>query len=164
MKLHKEPYALPTPHRSDRLISNNGGNPKVTETHTAVPYAAAITQSLEVSAASGSDPTPLIYDRLFALHPDMEALFVMDKDGGVRGSMIQTCLECILDLIGERRTAPVVIKAARLDHTGYGISEDLFDTLFIAMRDVFRDQLGVKWTPEIDAAWTDMLGEIESFQ
>lgn len=136
----------------------------MTETHTAVPYAAAITQSLEASAASGDDPTPLIYDRLFALHPDMEALFVMDKDGGVRGSMIQTCLECILDLIGERRTAPIIIQAARMDHTGYGVPEDLFDTLFVAMRDVIRDQIGSGWTPEIDAAWTEMLTEIEGFQ
>lgn len=133
-------------------------------TVTTAPYAEAITQSLEASAASNIDPTPLIYARLFALHPDMEALFVMDKDGGVRGSMIQTCLECILDLIGERRTAPVIIQAARMDHTGYGVSEDLFDALFIAMRDVFRDQLGQDWTPQIDSAWTDMLGEIKSFQ
>ena len=47
------------------------------------------------------DPTADVYARLFAAHPELEALFLMDRDGGVRASMMQQALECIVDHTGD---------------------------------------------------------------
>ena len=61
-----------------------------------------ILATLEIVAERRGDPTPDVYARLFAVHPELEALFLMDRDGGVRASMMQQALECIVDHAGDR--------------------------------------------------------------
>jgi hemoglobin-like flavoprotein len=46
-----------------------------------------VIRTLEAAAAHG-DLTDRVYRRLFALHPEMEAQFVRDKDGSVRGELL----------------------------------------------------------------------------
>ena len=57
----------------------------------------AIAISLEFLVRELGDPQTRIYERLYRQHPEVQALFVLDADGGVRGSMLQTTLETILD-------------------------------------------------------------------
>ncbi|HOY76177.1 MAG TPA: hypothetical protein PLN33_00135 [Hyphomonadaceae bacterium] len=52
-----------------------------------------ILETLELVAERHSDPTAAIYQRLFNAHPELEALFLMDRDGGVRASMVQQAFE-----------------------------------------------------------------------
>jgi branched-chain amino acid transport system ATP-binding protein len=54
-----------------------------------------ILDTLERASERCADPAPLIYRRLFELRPEFESLFVMDTDGGVRGSMLTTCFNAI---------------------------------------------------------------------
>ena len=49
--------------------------------------AGLILDTLERASERCADPAPLIYRRLFELRPEFRSLFVMDTDGGVRGSM-----------------------------------------------------------------------------
>ncbi|MCI4644516.1 MAG: globin [Hyphomonadaceae bacterium] len=117
--------------------------------------------TLEQVAARVGDPTGRVYARLFELYPEFEDLFVMDVDGGVRGSMLQTSLECVIGVAeGESEAAHIVLGAARVDHDGYGLSEDQVDLLFVAMRDTFRDILGETWTPETETVWAGLLEEL----
>lgn len=115
--------------------------------------------SLEQLAARG-DPTEAVYQTLFHAHPDLESLFVMDTDGAVRGSMLQTCLECILDHIGPQATSKVIISASRNDHEGYGVPDDLFDQFFVAIQNTVREQCGTEWTSDMEAAWVWLIAEI----
>lgn len=119
----------------------------------------AILRTLEQVAERHGDPAAAIYARLFQAHPELERLFHMDRDGGVRGSMVQQGFECIIDYVGERLVAPQIISAARIHHDGYGVPAERFDDFFVAMRDAFRDLLGAGWTLEIDDAWTKLLAE-----
>lgn len=121
---------------------------------------AAVISSLEAVAERGVDPTEAIYHRLFQLHPELERLFEMDDGGAVRGSMVQTAIECVLDHAGPKRTARNVIAAERQHHDGYGVPAERFDDLFIAMRDVIRDLLGEDWTRDMETGWN---GLIEDF-
>lgn len=123
-----------------------------------------ILSTLERVAERCGDPTPLIYRRLFVAHPELERLFAMDRDGSVRGSMVQTGIECILDHVGERLSSPGVLLAARHHHDGYGVPDDRFDAFFIAMRDAFRDCLGEDWTSDVDASWSRMLAEFAAIR
>ncbi len=119
-----------------------------------------ILSSLEKASESGGDPTPLIYERLFREFPEMEELFVLDRDGGVRGSMLQHTFECILDMAGERRMAPAFISAERMQHDGYGVPEDTFHAFFEIVRDTVRDLLSDEWTEDMERAWTSLIAEI----
>lgn len=118
---------------------------------------AAILQSLERVADRHGDPTQAIYAELFQRYPDLEGLFWLDRDGGVRAAMVQQALECILDHVGEQLTSAQIIAAARQHHGGYGVPEGRFDDFFLAMRDAFRRILGEGWTPDMDLGWDRML-------
>ncbi len=123
-----------------------------------------IFDSLERASQKCADPAPLVYRRLFELHPELEALFLMDSDGGVRGSMLQTCLTAILGLAESSPTPRFIIAAARMDHPAFGVKDDQFDLMFAAIRDTFRDLLGADWTADTDAAWTRLLDDIASIE
>jgi len=122
--------------------------------------AGLILDTLERASERCADPAPLIYRRLFELRPEFESLFVMDTDGGVRGSMLTTCFNAILGLIEESDTQRVIISSSRFAHDGYGVAQQDFDLMFVAIRDTFRDLLGADWTVDTEAAWNILLTEI----
>lgn len=119
-----------------------------------------ILDTLERAGEACADPAPLVYRRLFEMKPEYESLFVMDTDGGVRGSMLETCFNAILGVLENDPTQRVMISSARFSHGGYGVSETDLDLMFQAIRDTFRDLLGPDWTPAHDKAWTELLSGI----
>ena len=123
-----------------------------------------ILETLELVADQHGDPTAAIYQRLFKMHPELEALFVMDRGGGVRASMVQQGFECIIDYVGPRLVAPQIIASSRIHHDGYGVPAARFDDFFVAMRDTFRDLLGHDWSPEMDKTWAGMLREFAAIR
>ena len=126
--------------------------------------ATVILGTLQSVADRHGDPTALIYQRLFSAHPELEALFHMDRDGGVRASMVQQGFECILDHVGEKRVAAQIIFAARMHHDGYGVPAARFDAFFVAMRDSIREFLLPDWSPAMEAQWAELLQEFAAIR
>lgn len=126
--------------------------------------ATVILGTLQSVADRHGDPTALIYQRLFSAHPELEALFHMDRDGGVRASMVQQGFECILDHVGEKRVAAQIIFAARMHHDGYGVPAARFDAFFVAMRDAIREIMGPEWSPAMEAQWAELLQEFAAIR
>ena len=132
--------------------------------HQEAMTADLIFDTLERASEKCADPAPLVYRRLFELRPEFEALFVMDTDGGVRGSMLETCFNAILGIVEGSSTQRVIISSSRFSHGGYGVGEADFELMFRAIRDTFRDLLGGEWTPAMEAAWTGLLAEISTIE
>jgi len=108
----------------------------------------AVACSLEILAKRVGDPAPLVYERLFARHPETEALFVMDVGGHVRGQMLAVATEALLDqggADGGRLTGLVGIE--RANHVNIGVPAEVFDGFFALLMEVVRDALGGDWTP-----------------
>ncbi len=116
--------------------------------------AALIESSLELVAARVGDPAPLVYARLFAAFPEVEALFVRDVSGTVRGNMLTTTLECLVDFAGPRAYATHFVGSERVNHGGLGVPPEMFDRFYATVIATFREVLGEDWTAEIDGAWT----------
>jgi len=112
-----------------------------------------IERSLEAVAEQVGDPAALVYRRLFEMAPELQALFVRDKDGSVRGEMLQRAFETILDLVGEGHFARGMIATEWVNHQNIGVPAEQFELFFVAMVETFREVLGERWTPEIDDAW-----------
>ncbi len=129
----------------------------------AFPAAAAIERSLELLAERCEDPTPLVYARLFADHPEMRAHFWRDGDGAIRGEMLARTFAALLDFVGPRRYADHMIGTEMITHEGYDIPRDVFATFFGVIAATVCDVLGPDWTPEIQGAWRDLLAEIAVF-
>lgn len=122
--------------------------------------AALITESLDIAAARGGDLTATIYDRLFQQQPQLEALFVMDSDGAVRGEMLSRTFDAILDFIDARTYAHNFIAAEATTHDGYTVPRPAFTLFFAIVRDSIRDACGAEWTPACDDAWRRLLNDI----
>jgi hemoglobin-like flavoprotein len=120
-----------------------------------------VARSLELVADRCGDPAPLVYARLFAAHPEMEAQFVMDRTGAVRGEMLAIALETLIDLAEDKRSAPAMIRAELVNHDGWGVPADVFATFYRRVAETCRDALGADWTAETDAAWSELLTRVD---
>jgi hemoglobin-like flavoprotein len=122
--------------------------------------AQVVAGSLELLAERVGDPAPQVYARLFAQHPEMQALFVRDTSGAVRGEMLAVAFECILDMGGAGAYAANLIAAERVNHEGVGVPPEIFGRFFPLLAETCRDLLGETWTDEMEAAWADLLAGI----
>lgn len=127
------------------------------------PYSAAVEASLELMAERGLDPTNAVYERLFAVQPQMKPLFWRDGNGAIKGEMLSRVFEAILDFTGERRYAGHMIGTEMITHEGYDVPREIFATFFGVVRDTLRAELEQAWTSEIDAAWDAMLADIQAY-
>lgn len=125
--------------------------------------AALIEQTFEVAAGRIGDLTPLVYARLFAEQPQMEALFCLDANHQVRGEMLSQVIRSILDFVGERQYAATLIQTEVMTHAGYDVPPAVFGTFFGVVAATLREVLGRDWSPEIDAAWRDLLVELDYY-
>lgn len=122
-----------------------------------------ITESLDLAAERCADMTPLVYARLFAAHPDMEALFWRDSDHAVKGEMLARVIMAILDFIDKRQYADTLIQCEVVTHDGYGVPPETFAVFFGVVRDAVRDVCGQAWTREMDAAWDALLAALDFY-
>lgn len=122
-----------------------------------------ITASLEIAAERAGDLTADIYARLFRDFPETERLFIMDRDGLVRGNMLSHAFNTILDFIGERRYAHNFISSEIVTHLGYEVPPDAFASFFTVMRDELRAACGVGWSPAMEEAWARLLTDLERY-
>jgi hemoglobin-like flavoprotein len=119
-----------------------------------------IERALEIAGERDGDLVAKVYRRLFAAHPEMEALFVRDTNGSVRGEMLARVFEMILDFIDRRAYAAQMIQCEVITHDGYGVPPEVFGLFFGVVADTLREVVGADWTEAMDAAWREMLGEM----
>lgn len=122
---------------------------------------ALILRSLDLVAERCEDPTPYVYERLFARYPEMQPLFAMDKSGAARGHMLSEAIESLIDFIGPRRYAVSLLQSEHINHGNLGVPSEIFTTFFENMMESFKAILGEAWTPETDVAWREMLAAID---
>ena len=122
-----------------------------------------IVASFERAAELCEDLTPLVYDRLFADHPDMRALFVRDTDGSVRGEMLARVIEAILDFIDRRAYAAHLIQCEVVTHEGYGTPPEVFRLFFSYVAAAIADLIGPDWKPRTDVAWRTLLADLDFY-
>ena len=127
----------------------------------AVTDAELIIRTLEIAGEREGDLTPLVYARLFAEHPQMEALFVRDSDGLVRGEMLARVFEAILDFIDRRAFAALMIQCEVVTHEGYGVPPDVFGVFFATVAATLKDVIGADWTADMDRAWRELLADLD---
>ncbi len=122
-----------------------------------------IETSLELAAELYQDLTPIVYDRLFAQYPDMQALFWRDTNHSVKGEMLAKVFEALLDFAGERKYAAAMIQCEVITHEGYDVPPDVFRIFFAVVADSICAVLGEAWTPPMAAAWHDLLGQLDYY-
>jgi hemoglobin-like flavoprotein len=120
-----------------------------------------IEKSFEIAALRCEDLTPLVYRRLFRQHPEAEAMFRSQGSELVKGSMLALTIDALLDFAGERSGHFRLIACEVSSHDAYGTPRELFVAFFGVIRETLREILEADWTVEMDAAWRELLGEID---
>ena len=120
-----------------------------------------IERSFELAAERREDLTSPVYRKLFREHPEAEKMFRSEGSGPVKGSMLALTIEAVLDFAGERRGHFRMIECEVSSHDAYGTPRELFVAFFGIIAETLREILGADWTPDIDAAWRRLLGEID---
>lgn len=122
-----------------------------------------IEQSLELAAERCEDLTPLVYARLFADQPQMEALFWTDQNWAIRGEMLAQVFSAILDFVGERLYASTLIQTEVVNHAGYDVPPNVFAIFFSTVAATLKEVIGPDWTPQMDQAWTRLLADLDYY-
>ena len=122
-----------------------------------------IERSFEIAAERCEDLTPLVYARLHRDHPETVAMFRTEGSELVKGSMLALTIDAIIDFAGPRTGHFRMIECEISSHDAYGTPRDLFIAFFGVIARTLRELLGAEWTAEIDAAWRQLLAEIEHF-
>lgn len=117
--------------------------------------------SLELAAMRCGDLTPIVYAKLFADYPAMEALFVRDTTGAVKGEMLARVLEAILDFVGENSYGANMIRCEVVTHAGYDVPPDIFPIFFAIVAATLRDALGDAWTGAFEQGWAELLTDMD---
>ena len=120
-----------------------------------------IERSFEIAAERCEDLTPLVYRRLFDAHPEARTMFRTEGSEPVKGSMLALTIDAILDFAGERTGHFRMIECEVSSHDAYRTPRELFVVFFGIIAETLREILGADWTPDIDAAWRRLLGEID---
>src|SRR5580700_6182734 len=120
-----------------------------------------IQRSFELAAERCEDLTPLVYRRLFREHPEAEPMFRREANDLVKGSMLALTIDAIMDFAGDRTGSFRMIQCEVGSHDAYGTPRELFGKFFGVIADTMREILGAEWSPEIDAAWRKLLGEVD---
>ncbi len=120
----------------------------------------AVIESLEQVAEIG-DPAPAVYKRLFAEFPELESLFVRDRDGAVRGHMFQEMIRALMDMRGNGLYGANLLQVERVNHEQLGVRPETYPAIFRILRDVMRDMLAASWTGQMEDAWNELLSLID---
>jgi hemoglobin-like flavoprotein len=120
-----------------------------------------IERSFEIAALRCEDLTPLVYRRLHAEHPETVTMFRTEGSELVKGSMLALTIEAMLDFAGPRTGHFRMIECEISSHDAYGTPRDLFIAFFGVIAATLRELLAADWSPEINAAWRNLLEEIE---
>jgi len=121
-----------------------------------------IAWSLEEVAERHGDPTAAVYERLFAANPEMAELFIGDKTGAARGEMLAMVFQTLLDFSEAGGFGANMIRAEIVNHENLGVPPKVFATFFATVMETLRDLLGPDWTPEVAAAWKDLLAGLDA--
>lgn len=119
-----------------------------------------IDDTLEHVAERIGDPGPLVYERLFVRAPELEALFVLDTDGGVRGEMMFRALDLLRDLASDEAFADDLLAIEVRNHLGYGVPLERFALFYAILAEIGAEAAGDAWQPEHEAAWRRVMDRV----
>ncbi len=111
-------------------------------------------QSLDLYAELVGEPTPVIYDRFFEIHPEAEDEFAGDED--LQERMMLGVLQMLAGLADGTFTPDNFVFWAP-DHKVYGVDVDMVFTMFGVIAAVIRDGLGERWTQDMDESWKQLV-------
>jgi hemoglobin-like flavoprotein len=116
--------------------------------------AEVLRDTLERALAADDTFPARFYERLFAAHPEVQAMFKSHSPGAQRKMFAQK-LVAIVDHIEDPRWVQRELGALAAAHVGYGVTPEMYPWVGDALIATLADACGPEWSPEADVAWRD---------
>ena len=114
--------------------------------------AKVLRDTLETALAADDTFPARFYERLFAAHPEVKAMFKSHSPGAQRKMFAQK-LVAIVDHIEDPHWVQRELGALASTHVGYGVTPEMYPWVGDALIATMADACGADWSPEADAAW-----------
>jgi hemoglobin-like flavoprotein len=110
--------------------------------------------TLELTLAQ-DDTFPLqFYDRLFAAHPTVKALFHRSTPGA-QNKLFAQKLVALVDHLDDPEWLDRELGKLALSHLSYGVTPEMYPWVGDALIATLREACGDAWTDEAERAWSD---------
>jgi hemoglobin-like flavoprotein len=115
-----------------------------------------VQESFELVVPIADTAAVLFYDRLFELDPSLRPLFKEDMTAQ-RQALMQMLTVAVRGLNNLEAIVPAVQGLGRR-HAGYDVKPEHYATVGAALLWTLGQGLGDAFTPEVEAAWTEVYG------
>jgi len=102
----------------------------------------------------------LFYARLFDLDPDLESLFKGNLSE--QGRKLMQMLALAVNSLDRMEQILPAVRSLGTRHVAYGVRDKDYDTVGQALLWTLRKGLGEAFTPEVEAAWTNLYATLAS--
>lgn len=102
----------------------------------------------------------LFYARLFELDPDLELLFKGNLSE--QGRKLMQMLGLAVNSLDRMEQLLPVVRSLGTRHVSYGVRDKDYDTVGQALLWTLRKGLGEAFTPDVEAAWTNVYATLAS--
>lgn len=93
------------------------------------------------------------YFRLFQLAPETRPMF--RNDMAAQGRKLVDTLATVVDALDRIETVLPAVRALAIQHVGYGVEEEHYALVGLALIETLREMLGDGFDLELEQAWRD---------
>lgn len=111
-------------------------------------------QTLERTLANDDTFPTKFYQRLFAAHPELRALFTRSTPGA-QNKMFAQKLTAIVDHLDDATWMKRELGTLAANHVGYGVTPEMYPWVGEALLGTLAEACGDAWTAEAERAWRD---------
>jgi hemoglobin-like flavoprotein len=115
-----------------------------------------VKESFDLIEPIAPQAAKLFYANLFEADPSLRPLFKGDM--AVQEHQLMKMLALTVSLLDSPATLIPELQGLGRRHAGYGVQDQHYDTVGAALLKTLRQGLGVAYTPEVEAAWTEVYG------
>jgi len=103
----------------------------------------------------------IFYDRLFAVAPQVKAMFPTDMTE--QRKKLMATLAVVVDGLSNLASVLPAASALAIRHVSYGAKPEHYPVVGGALLWTLEKGLGEDWTPEVAAAWTAAYGTLSGY-
>ena len=119
-----------------------------------------VLKSFELAAETGTDITPLIYDKYFKSSPESVDL-MSHIDELVRGKMMEEVFRLLM-VENYQPEAKYLNFEIKNHESAYNVEPDMYIKLLDAVRVAVKETLRSEWSIEYEEAWQGRIGDLTS--
>ena len=117
-----------------------------------------VRESFDLVEPIAPQAAALFYAHLFAADPSVKPLFRGDMV--VQGERLMQMIGVAVARLDDPAVLLPALRALGQRHAGYGVRDDHYDSVGVALLKTLRQGLGVAFTDEVEEAWIAVYGEI----